>query len=175
MPGGLNGAAPNGRRIAVTNTQFYYTELSGGGVGPTLSIETGLYNNGAGGPDNGSVANPIPGQGVADLHFGTGVNGGNLYALASYNTVGPEVFEFNPSNGAIVLPPVTIATNPGADRFTILSNGNYLINRSDGVNSYDQYNPLTGARIAGTNISAQGCGTSTGVDTDGTHLFFVAA
>jgi hypothetical protein len=175
IPGGPNGSAPNGRGIAVTNTQFYYTELSGSsGFGPTLSIETGLYNGGAGGPDNGSIANPTPGLGVADLHFGTGVNGGDLYALAGYDTRpgGPEVVEFNPSNGAIVLPPVTIATDAGADGFTILPNGNYLINRGDADNSYDQYNPVTGARIAGTNISAQGCGTATGVDTDGTHLFF---
>jgi hypothetical protein len=172
VPGGPNGASPNGRAIAVTNTQFYYTELSDGGFGPTLNIETGLYNNGAGGPDNGAIANPIPGQGIADLHFGTGVSGGDLFALAGYDTVGPEVFEFDPSTGMILLPPVTIATDPGADGFTILPNGNYLINRGDATNSYDQYNPTTGARIAGTNISAPGCGSATGVDTDGTHLFF---
>ena len=174
IPGGANGNSPNGRGIAVTNTQFYYTELTGTGFGPTLSIETGLYNGGAGGPDNGSIANPTPGLGVADLHFGTGVSGGNLYALAGYDTRpgGPEVVEFDPSNGNIVLAPVTIATDPGADGFTILANGNYLINQGDAVNSYDQYDPVTGAKIAGTNISAQGCGSATGVDTDGTHLFF---
>jgi hypothetical protein len=173
VPGGVNGASPNGRGIAVTNTQFYYTELSGGGFGPTLNIETGPYNGGAGGADNGSIANPIPGQGVADLHFGTGVSGGDLFALAGYNTVGPEVFEFDPSNGNILLAPVTIATSPSADGFTILPNGNYLINRGDATNSYDQYDPVTGARIAGTNITAGGCGDATGVDTDGAHLFFV--
>ena len=172
VPGGPNGNTPNGRAIAVTDTQFYYTELTGGGFGPTLNIETGLYNNGAGGPDNGAISNPIPGQGIADLHFGTGVSGGDLFALAGYPNVGPEVFEFDPSNGIILLPPVTIATDAGADGFTILPNGNYLINRGDATNSYDQYNPVTGARISGTNIVAPGCSSATGVDTDGTHLFF---
>jgi hypothetical protein len=171
VPGGPNGADPNGRAIAVTNTQFYYTELTNL-FGPTLNIETGLYNGGAGGPDNGSIANPIPGQGIADLHFGNGVSGGDLFAMAGYPNVGPEVFEFDPSNGMILLPPVTIATAPDADGFTILPNGNYLINQGDAINSYDQYNPTTGARIPGTNISAPGCGSATGVDTDGTHLFF---
>ena len=95
--GGPNGVSPNGRAIAVTNTQFYYAELSGTGFGPTLNIETGLYNSGAGGPDNGAIANRIPHQGIADLHFGSGVSGGDLFALAGYPDVGPEVLEFDPS------------------------------------------------------------------------------
>jgi hypothetical protein len=176
IPGGINGTSPNGRGIAVTNTQFYYTELSGTGFGPTLSIETAPFNGGAGGADNGAIANPIPGLGIADIHFGSGVTGGDLYALAGYipsdATVGPIAYEFDPTNGTIVLAPVTIQTGKGADGFTILANGNYLINRNDAVNIYDQYDPTTGARIAGTTISAPGCSSSTGVDTDGTHLFF---
>ena len=169
VPGGPNGAGPNGRGIAVTNTQFYYTELSGSGFGPTLNIETGAYNGGAGSPvDNGGFANPLPGKGISDLHFGAA----GLYALAGYPNQGPEVALFDPTSGTLIGSPVTIATDPAADGFTILSNGNYLINRGDAVNSYDQYDPTTGARIAGTNISAGGCGSSTGVDTDGTHLFF---
>jgi hypothetical protein len=171
VPGGPNGSASNGRGIAVTNTQFYYTELSGGGFGSTLNIETGAYNGGTGSPvDNGGFANPTPGLGVADLHFGVG----GLYALAGYPSTpsGPEVVEFNPASGTIIKAPVTIATDADADGFTILPNGNYLINRGDATNSYDQYDPATGARITGTNISAAGCGSSTGVDTDGTHLFF---
>lgn len=174
-PGGVNGADPNGRAIAVTNTEFYYTELSNG-FGPVLNIEAGPYNGGAGGPDNGTIANPIPGQGIADLHFGSGPTGGDLYAMAGYPTQGPFVYIFNPVGGAIVAPPVKMQTAADADGFTILPNGNYLINRGDGVNEYDQYNPTTGARIAGTTITAPGCTgsslNSTGVDTDGTHLFF---
>jgi hypothetical protein len=163
----------NGRAIAVTNTQFYYTELSNG-FGPTPTIETGLYNGGAGGPDNGSIPNPLPGTGIQDLHFGSGPTGGDLYALAGYPTQGPFVYVFDPGTGLIVSPVVKIATDVGADGFTILPNGNYLINEGDGSELYDQYNPVTGARIAGTTINSN-CGggvDSTGVDTDGTHLFF---
>jgi hypothetical protein len=157
----------NGRGIAVTNTQFYYTELSNG-FGATPSIESGLFNGGAGSADNGSVANPTPGLGVQNLHFGAG----GLYAVAGYPTTGPLVYVFNPANGVIIQAPVLIATAAGTDGFTILANGNYLMNRGDAVNSYDQYDPTTGARIAGTNISAAGCGRATGVDTDGTFLYF---
>jgi hypothetical protein len=63
-----------------------------------------------------------------------------------------------------------------SDGFAILPNGNWLINDGDGINSYNQYNPLTGQEIPGTTIQAHNssgvCGSSTGVDTDGTNLFF---
>lgn len=170
VPDGAKVAGANGRAIAVTNTQFYYTELSSG-FGPTATVETGPYNGGAGGADNGSFLNPIPGRGIQNLHFGAG----GLYIVSGYNTLAPEVFLVDPATGTLLNTPVTLATDPGADGFTILPNGNFLANRGDGQNSYDQYNPLTGARIAGTNISAPACGTgfgTTGVDTDGTHLFF---
>jgi len=87
VPGGVNGSSPNGRAIAVTNTQFYYTELSNL-FGPTVNIETGLYNGGAGGPDNGHIVNPLPGTGVQNLHFGAGPGGGDLYAVAGYPSQG---------------------------------------------------------------------------------------
>ena len=168
VPTGAMVGSANGRAIAVTNTQFYYTELSGG-FGATPSIESGLFNGGAGSADNGSVANPTPGLGIQNLHFG----GGGLYAVAGYPTSGPFVYVFNPNTGAIISgPPVALETDPGTDGFTIMNNGNYLLNRGDAYNSYDQYDPLTGARIAGTNFSVAGCGNATGVDTDGTFLFF---
>ena len=133
-------------------------------------METGPYNGGAGGADNGGFPNPIPGRGIQNLHFGAA----GLYIVSGYPTFAPEVFIVDPVTGAILNAPVTLATDPAADGFAILPNGNYLVNEGDGNQLYDQYNPLTGARIAGTTISS-GCGAgvvSTGVDTDGTHLFF---
>lgn len=62
------------------------------------------------------------------------------------------------------MPPVTMHTGTGADGFTILPNSNYLINQGDADNLYDQYNPTTGARIAGTNFSVAGYRTVTGRD-----------
>ena len=61
-----------------------------------------------------------------------------------------------------------------SDGFTILPNGNYLINEGDATNLYDQYDPTTGNEISGTNIvDAPGtCSESTGVDTNGANLFF---
>src|SRR5579864_2767877 len=86
LPTGATGSN-NGRAIAVTNTQFYYTELTGG-FGPTVSVESGPYNGGAGGADNGGFPNPIPGRGIQDLHFGAG----GLYVVSGYPTLSPEVF-----------------------------------------------------------------------------------
>jgi hypothetical protein len=113
----------NGRAIAVTNTQFYYSELTSG-FGPTVSVETGPYNGGAGGPDNGGFTNPIPGRGIQNLHFGAA----GLYIVSGYPTQAPEVFIVDPTNGTILNTPVTLATDPAADGFTILPNGNYLVN-----------------------------------------------
>ena len=52
----------------------------------------------------------------------------------------------------------------------MLSNGNWLINDGDAVNSYNQYDPTTGMEIAGTNVVAHNgsgvCGSDTGVDND---------
>lgn len=175
VPGGPNGPDPNGRGIAVTNTEFYYTELSGTGFGATLSIETAPFNGGAGGPDNGSIANPIPGDGIADIHFGSSISG-DLFALTGYPNQpgGPTVVAFNATTGLIdpSVPEVQIPVDSGADGFTILPDGNYLVNSGDADNVYNQYSALTGALIPGTTISAPGCGTATGVDTNGTDLFF---
>lgn len=160
----------NGRAIAVTNTQFYYSELTSG-FGPTVMVETGPYNGGAGGTDNGGFLNPIPGRGIQNLHFGTA----GLYIVSGYPTSAPEVFIVDPVSGAILNTPVTLATDPAADGFTILPNGNYLVNQGDGNPLYDQYNPVTGARIPGTTITSPCPGDgliSTGVDTNGTNLFF---
>lgn len=58
------------------------------------------------------------------------------------------------------------------DGFTVLPNGNFLINEGDDDNTYDQYNPTTGAVIPGTTFTSPGASFGTGVDTDGTSLFF---
>src|ERR1700694_168259 len=57
------GGACNGRGVALTLNNYYYTEL-GGGFGPTDMIRIAPYNNGAGGPDSGSFDHPAPTQGI---------------------------------------------------------------------------------------------------------------
>jgi len=61
--------------------------------------------------------------------------------------------------------------SPSSDGFTVLPNGNFLINNSDTSCTYNQYNPTTGALVSGLTItvSAASC---TGVTTDGTFLYF---
>lgn len=168
-------AGNNGRGLAVTNTQIYYTELTGS-FGPSDGIHVAPFNGGAGGADSGVLPNGIPGTGISALTFATGGSTtGDIYALTGYPN-GPEsVFEFDPSSG-IVIKTVNGSINnlSDSDGFTVLPNGNFLINNGDAVNAYNQYDPNTGAIIPGTTISVSGSEHTTGVTTFNNDLFFVS-
>ncbi len=166
------GGSCNGRCVALLGGFVYYTELNGG-FGASDAIHIADWNNGAGSADIGTILNPTPGTGIVDVKG----NGGFLYIMTGYDT-GPEIIDKMSGIGTL-LSSVTLTDGSGgflsdSDGFTILPNGNYLINEGDAINSYDQYDPVTGVRISGTNIqdAPNFCGSSTGVDTDGTHLFF---
>jgi hypothetical protein len=114
----------------------------------------------------------VPGTGVVDLAEANGV----LYAMTGYPN-GPEVVQGTDGNGHNVGPMVTLTDLSGnnltdSDGFAVLPNGNWLINTGDAINNYNQFDPTTGQEIAGTQIVAPGCANSTGVDTDGTYLYF---
>ena len=66
----------NGRGVAVLGNFVYYTELVGG-FGASSGIYVAPFNNGAGGADIKSFANPVPGTGIVDL----AESGGVLYAI----------------------------------------------------------------------------------------------
>jgi len=161
----------NGRGVLVIGNNVYYTELTGFGFGPTDFIRIAPFNGGAGGADTGALANPRPTTGVQDVAFSNGV----LYVLTGYPVDPLEVFGLDPLTGAIVSGPVAIA-GPAAsdsDGFTVLPNGNFLINGGDQSCTYNQYNPTTGALIPATTIVVGGVTTlCTGVESDGTSLFF---
>jgi hypothetical protein len=168
----------NGRGVAVLGNFVYYTELTGNGFGPSTGIFVAPFNNGAGGHDITSFPNPVPGTGIVDL---TSDNMGHLFAMTGYNA-GPEVVQETDGNGNNIGAQVTLHTTGGAnltdsDGFAILPNGNWLINTGDAINSYNQFNPVTGMEIPGTTIMSHttggvACASSTGVDTDGTNLYF---
>jgi hypothetical protein len=167
------GGSCNGRGVAVLGNFAYYTELDGG-FGASSGIYVAPFNNGVGGHDIKSFPNPVPGTGVVDL---AGANG-LLYAMTGYPN-GPEVVQATDGNGTDIGVPITLHTLSGgiltdSDGFTILPNGNWLINTGDAQNSYNQFDPLTGVEIAGTNIVAPGCGSATGVDFSSVtgHLYF---
>jgi hypothetical protein len=175
VPTGASGTN-NGRGVAVLGNFVYYTELTSG-FGPSDGIHVALFNNGAGSADiHAPFPNPVPGTGIVDLAEANGL----LYVLTGYPN-GPEVVQATDGNGNNVGGPITLHNLTGgiltnSDGFTVLANGNWLINAGDAVNSYNQFNPLTGNEIAGTTIqphNANGlCGSSTGVDFDGTFLYF---
>ncbi len=164
----------NGRAVEVLGNFVYYTELTGG-FGPSNGVYVAPFNNGAGGSDIKVFPNPVPGTGIVDLAG----SGGVLYAMTGYPN-GPEVVQATNGNGGNIGGPVTLTMTNGSnltdsDGFTVLPDGNWLINDGDAVNSYNQYNPLTGMEIAGTTITAVGpggtaCGSATGVDNNATLL-----
>lgn len=166
-----------GRGVQVVGNRVYYTEVVVGSVEVTDFIRIAPFNDGAGGADVALLLNPDPTAGVLDLAFSNGV----LYAMTGSLIAPLEVFGLNPLTGAVVSGPVLISNAAGADSsssgFTVLPNGNFLINDTDGIAShpsctYSQYDPSTGALILGTTFAVPGGLQCTGVDTDGVSLFF---
>jgi hypothetical protein len=170
VPDGAAGSN-NGRGVQLFagSNLVYYTELTGSGFGPTVSIEVAPFNNGAGGHDILTFPNPVPGTGVVDL---TSDGHGHLFVMTGYPN-GPEVVQETDGSGHNIGGPITLhmlagGTLSDSDGFAILANGNWLINDGDADNHYNQYNPTTGNEIAGTTIQAHNgagvCAESTGVD-----------
>lgn len=168
LPTGAFGGN-NGRGVLVIGNKVYYTELTGG-FGATDFIRIAPFNGGTGGADTGALANPRPTTGVQDVAFSNGV----LYVLTGYPLDAPKVFGLNPVTGAVVSGPIAIAApvTSDSDGFTVLPNGNFLINSGDGICTYNQFSPSTGALIPATTIVVPGASFCTGVSTDGTSLFF---
>ena len=120
--------------------------------------------------DTRTLPHPRPGTGIQDLAF----VGDDLYVLTGYPNAALQVFRLNPDTGAVLSGPINITGGAGgdADGFTVLPNGNFLINDGDASCRYNQYNPSTGALIDGSTITVD-ASQCTGVDTDGTSLFFM--
>lgn len=169
VPAGASGSS--GLGVAVLGNKIYYTEGSGGFASlATDFIRVAPFNGGAGGADITTLPNPRPGTAVQDLAVANGV----LYALTGYPGSPPlQVFALNPVTG-VVSGPVNIAgpANEQSNGFTVLPNGNFLINNGDGKCTYNQYDPTSGMLVSGSTpivISAGGC---FGVTTNGTALYF---
>jgi hypothetical protein len=156
----------NGRGVALVGNEVFYTELSSGS-GATDSIHVAPFNNGAGGSDIRTIPNPAPSTGVQDLDYANGA----LYALTGYSEGSLQVWKLDPTSGAVLAGPIAISSGPSADGFTILPNGDFLINTGDQSCTYDEYNPTTGA-ATGSSVTVPGASTCTGVATDGVSLYF---
>lgn len=162
--------AESGHGVLLIGNDLYYTELDGG-TGPSDGLHIASWNHGAGSPDTGLIANPSPGNAIVDVkQFG-----GFLYLLEGFPN-GPEFVDKIDLSGNL-LSSVTLHTLSGgeltnSDGFTVLANGNFLINEAGTLPAYDQYDPITGNEIAGTMLDPSGCYATSGVDTDGKNLFF---
>jgi hypothetical protein len=164
VPDGANGSSANGRAVEVVGNEIYYSELSSG-FGPSDGIHVAPYNSGAGGADLRVLPNPDPSWGIQDLAY----SHGTLYALTGYGGGSLQVWGLDPSTGAVTLGPISVAAASDADGFTVLPDGNFLINSGDAFCTYDEYSATTG-QPTGSNLSLSGS-NCTGVTTDGTYLY----
>ncbi len=141
-----------GRAVEVIGNTVYYAAVSG-------DIHLAPFNGGAGGHDIGVIQNPRPAYGIQDLDY----SGGVLYALTGYFAGAPVVYRLDPGDGH-VFNSVAIQNHPdtAADGFTVLPNGDFLINDGDASAVYREYNSVTGAPT-GLVITIPG-GDATGVD-----------
>jgi hypothetical protein len=177
-------AGDNGRGLAIQGTEIFYTDLSGV-RGPSDAIHVAPYGTqGSGGGDIRTIPNPrhdpgtAPTNGIQDLAF----HGGELYALTGYPNDPLIVFKIDPTTGNPItgIPIAGGYASPGSDGFTVLANGNFLINDEDQSPIYREYNGTTGDYIAPptgleVNLSTFSLPNATGVATgpDGS-LYFMA-
>ena len=165
----------NGRGIAISGGQIYYTEIDNSNA--TEAIHVCSYGTDGSGSttDSRSIPNPNSSLGIQDLDF----YGGYLYTMRGWGTQTPEVIKIDPSSGAQIGNAIQIQQNQGfptalADGFVVLpTSGNFLINQDDRSPIYHEYDSNTGALLTGgltVNLSAYG--EATGVATDGQYLYF---
>ena len=174
VPDGAFVPNANGRALGADQFFFYYSELSKGS-GPSDGIHVIRISD----PLKHDVAvfpNPNPAWGIQDLDvFDVFANPSNinasLYALTGYPSGAPTVYQLSRLDGHVIGAPVILQApaSPDSDGFTVLPNGNFLVNTGDASPTYWQFNPLTGAAILGSNFTVP-CGAATGVDAGPTSL-----
>jgi hypothetical protein len=161
------GLCKCGRGLEVVGNTVYYTDLSG-----SQGIHLAPYNQGLGGHDFQLFPNPRPGFGIQDIDYSNGA----LYVMTGYSNGLPIVYALSQTDGHVISS-VSIQSHPGtgADGFTVLPNGDFLINDNDAVATYRGYDPTTG-NPTGLVITLPALGgLATGVDynpTDNSLYFF---
>jgi hypothetical protein len=175
----------NGRGLAIGGTEVFYTELDeipGVGVemgfGASEFIHVATFNAGDGSGDVRLLPNPRPGSGIQDLTFANGT----LYVLTGYDTQVPIVYKVNFLTGDKLAPtdgieiervgfPDQMDYSP--DGFAVLPNGNFLVNNKGTQCIYAEYDKDDGHFIGNIINVPGGPARCTGVDTDGTSLYFL--
>lgn len=162
VPDGATVPLANGRAWAADQVRYYYSEL-GGGFGPSdgihvVPVVAGVF----GGPDGSIFANPDPSAGIRDLDVSIVDN--DLYAFTGSASGAPTVYRLSRVDGHVIGSPVLLQAPAvwDADGFTVLPNGNFLLNLGDASPIYQEFSSVTGAPV-GTGFSVP-CGRATGVD-----------
>ncbi len=174
VPNGATVPGANGRALGADQLFFYYSELSNGS-GPSDGIHVIKISD----PlkqDVNIFPNPNPAWGIQDLDvFDVFANPSNisasLYALTGYPSGAPTVYQLSRVDGHVIGSPVILQApaQPDSDGFTVLPNGNFLVNTGDASPTYWQFDSITGAAIIGSDFTVP-CGAATGVDAGPTSL-----
>jgi hypothetical protein len=137
-------SAGNGRGLAIKGTEIFYTQLSD----DAIHVCTYGTDGSGGTTDTRTLLNTWrPGVSNQDLAF---LNG-DLYVLTGYPNQQLQVFKLDPTTVAVLGGPISIGSpaSPGSDGFTVLPNGDFLINEGDSSPFYDEYDGTTGSYISG--------------------------
>ena len=171
----------NGRGLTIGGLEVFYTELDEThpgdpfpGFGGSEFIHVTNYNAGVGSTtDTRLLVNPRPGSGIQNLTFSNAI----LYALTGYDYQDPIVYRLNYFSGSQIGDPVPIErvgfVDDSVDGFAVLPNGNFLANNMGTSCIYAEYDKTDGHFIGNIINVPGGPARCTGVDTDGTSLFFL--
>jgi hypothetical protein len=167
---GPNDPYANGRGVAInttaTGTEIFYTQVGTAYGGPPFIHVCSYGTDGSGSVTDSRTPLTSPDQridstptsaGIAALaiHYDPVKGKNELYALTGYGLAYPYrsfVYELDPANGNVIAGPVTIPTpiDPQnglystSDGFTVLPNGDFLINDYDGADGAKVYREYYG-------------------------------
>ena len=201
VPDDATASWRNGRGIAILATSFFYTELHDTSTtwGPSDSVHVCPYGTqGSGGHDTRTIKNPRhdangnPVGGIQDLafHYDSTAGKTELYALTGYINQTPIVYEIDPDSPdgtvTVIGSPISISgPADDCDGFTVLPNGDFLINDGDASPVYREYYG-SGQNAGHVRTQSQGglyvdlsnfgfnYGTGVTVSPDGNSLYFIA-
>jgi len=170
VPDGAIVAGANGRAWAADQVQYYYSELGPPGFGPSDGIHVVPVVPGVfGGADSTVFPNPNPAAGIRDMDVS--IVDKDLYAFTGSQGSAPTVFRLSRVDGHVISS-VTLQAPAvwDSDGFTVLPNGNFLVNLGDASPVYQEFSSVSGARV--DPAFGVPCGKATGVDAGFAALVF---
>ena len=163
VPKGARSGDSDGRGVGVYEDEIYYTELVANESANAIHVAAYDAEGSSADDSRAPLPQPKSGAGMQDLAFHNGV----LYVLTGYRVdlysdpdPSLQVYRIDPADGGFIDDgnpnPVTIDRYNGhpsltSDGFTVLPNGNFLINDFDGASGTPTYREYWATTDSGPN------------------------